>query len=80
LGHISSFLELQENPVDGRRVFTSNKEDKCHDQTICFGWNIAGTKAMTLKSVLGSSSGESVFFTLETNEGRRTKVRPTLFP
>jgi hypothetical protein len=40
---------------------------------------ITGTKVSNPKTALGSSPGEDVFCPLETNDGRRTWIRPTLF-
>jgi hypothetical protein len=46
---------------------------------VCFGKDITETRATTPKTVLGSIPDEDVFSTLETNDGRRTKIRSALF-
>jgi hypothetical protein len=59
------------------RKLSTIKEQR-QDQ-LCFGTEITQPKATTRNTVLGFSLGEYVFWTLKTNDGRRTSIRPTLF-
>jgi hypothetical protein len=54
-------------------------KEKCPNQSFCFGREIAGTLVTNPKIILGWNPGEDVFCTLETDDGRRTLIRPTLF-
>jgi hypothetical protein len=80
-GQYTEKLSWVQFPV--KMVFVARKlsviQERRQDQSCCFSAKIAGTKARTLKTVLGSSPDEDGFCSLETKHKRRTMRRQNLF-